>query len=72
MVGFLIEVRVTYFSVLVWGVPCEVVTHQKSKSVWIASGTYVKASHNLKGRTERAAVRRWTEWASNYRAEGHY
>jgi hypothetical protein len=72
MVGFLIGVRVAYFSVLVWGVPCEVVTDQKSKSVWIASGTYVKASHTLKARTESAAVTRWTEWASSYRDEGHY
>jgi hypothetical protein len=62
---------VAFFSVLVWGVPCEVVTNQKSKSVWIASGSYVGISHSLKGRTEGAAVMRWTEWA-RYRGEGQF
>jgi hypothetical protein len=66
------EVGVATFSVLVWGVQCEVVAQQESKSVWTAAGTYVRANHTAKGRTEDSAVKRWTEWASYYRDEGYY
>jgi hypothetical protein len=50
--------------VKVWDTPCEVTTHRKSKSVWIASGTYMGESHSTQGQSEGAAVIRWREWAT--------
>jgi hypothetical protein len=43
--------------------PYEVTTHQKSKTVWIASGEYMGERHSTQDKTEGAAIKRWREWA---------
>lgn len=40
----------------IWDRKVEVSTHQKSKSVWIASCVYLNKSYEAKGQSERAAV----------------
>jgi hypothetical protein len=49
--------------VRVWDEPHTIETHQKSKSVWVASGEYMGETHSTQDRTEGAAVKRWREWA---------
>ncbi|HUZ34542.1 MAG TPA: hypothetical protein VMV19_20930 [Xanthobacteraceae bacterium] len=51
-------------TVMVWGKPCEVKVHQKSKSVWIATGEYMDETHSTKDATAGAAIKRWQEWAT--------
>jgi hypothetical protein len=52
--------------VIVWDKPQTVSVHQKSKSVWIASGEYMGAYIQVQDRTEGAALKRWRE-AATYR-----
>lgn len=55
--------------VMVWGKPYIVTTHQKSKSVWIATGEYMGESKSVQDRSPGAAVKRWCEWAE-YKGNG--
>ena len=48
----------------VWGKPCQVNVHQKSKSVWIAVGDYMGARVETKGRSANAALGLWADAAS--------
>jgi hypothetical protein len=50
-------------SVVVHGTSCEVSTHQQSKTVWIARGTYMQEWFEGKGRTENAALKSGHEQA---------
>lgn len=43
-------------TVEIWSQKVEVSTHQKSKSVWIASCIYLNKSYEAQGRAEGAAV----------------
>jgi hypothetical protein len=52
--------------VIVWDMPQTVSAHQKSKSVWTASGEYMGAPIQVQDRTEGAALKRWRE-ATTYR-----
>ena len=52
--------------VTVWGQPLEVELYQKSKSVWIASGTYMGESLEVKRPTKGAALKGWKD-AATYR-----
>lgn len=52
--------------VMVWGESVEVSLHQKSKSVWIARGTYLTHSIETKDRSPGSALARWRE-AATYR-----
>lgn len=49
--------------VTVWDRPQVVETYQRSKTVWVASGTYMDQSVEVTGRTESAAVKLWRETA---------
>lgn len=42
---------------------CEVHTYQRSKTVWIASGTFQGESLTQKGGSERSALRHWKDIA---------
>lgn len=50
-------------SVTVWGKPCEVSVHQKSKSVWIAIGDYMGSRLEVKGRSASSALGAWRDAA---------
>lgn len=50
-------------TILVWDKPHEVTVHQKSKSVWVASGTYMGESLQRQDASERTAIKRWAEAA---------
>ena len=43
----------------VWGKRYTVITHQKSKSVWIAVGEYMGKRIEVKDRSEATAIKRW-------------
>lgn len=47
----------------VWADDVEVSVHQKSRSVWIASGTYLGEHIEAKGRSEINAIANWRETA---------
>jgi len=47
----------------VWGKPIEIAVHQKSKSVWVATGDYMGKRIEAQGRTEGAATKLWRETA---------
>jgi len=49
--------------VIVWGEKVEIEVYQKSKSVWIASGTYKGKPYEVKWATPGAAVKGWRETA---------
>lgn len=49
--------------VVVWGEPIELEVHQRSKSVWVASGEYMGAYHQTTDRSPGSAAARWKEWA---------
>ena len=49
--------------VMVWGKPIEVSVHQKSKSVWVASGSYMGEYKQTTDRSANTAAARWREWA---------
>jgi hypothetical protein len=48
-------------TVKVWGEDCDLSIYQKSKSVWIATGTYNGKSHQYQGRTETQAASAWQD-----------
>ena len=52
-----------YHTVTVWDKPCEVTTAQKSKTVWVAVGTYMGEWVEVRARTESQAVSKWSEAA---------
>jgi len=52
--------------VTVWGRRYEVTARQKSKTVWIAIGTYMDEWLETQGRTESDAIRKWGA-AAHYR-----
>jgi hypothetical protein len=54
------------YKVKVWSETVEVETYQKSKSVWIASGTYLGETFQLKDRSSTAAAAAWRK-AAEYR-----
>ncbi|MCA1654338.1 MAG: hypothetical protein ABR588_07030 [Sphingomicrobium sp.] len=53
--------RLMRHNIMVWSTPVEV--YQRSKSVWIASGTYLGRTFEVKDRSERAAVGAWRKAA---------
>ncbi|HXC08850.1 MAG TPA: hypothetical protein VNV61_07965 [Steroidobacteraceae bacterium] len=55
--------------VVVWGERYEVTVSKRSKTVWIATGTYMGKTIQVQGRSEGAAVIRWRE-AAEYRGNG--
>jgi len=52
--------------VKVWNEVHEVSVHQKSKTVWIATGEYMGAHIEAKGTSESSALAHWRE-AARYR-----
>lgn len=54
---------------VVWGERYEVTVSKRSKTVWIATGTYMGKTIQVQGRSEGAAVIRWRE-AAEYRGNG--
>lgn len=50
-------------TVKVWGDNVEISVHQKSKSVWIATGTYLGKPYQVQGRSETQAASAWAEAA---------
>lgn len=50
-------------TVEVWGKRIEVDVHQKSKSVWIASGEYLGKRFDASDRSQNSALKRWQEAA---------
>ncbi len=46
-------------TVRVWGREVEVEIYQKSKTVWIASGTYLGHHIEVKGRSANSALNLW-------------
>jgi hypothetical protein len=52
--------------VRVWDEQFEITLVQKSKSVWIAVGTYMGKTVEVQGRSESSAVAHWRE-AARYR-----
>lgn len=50
-------------TVEVWGRQVPVEVHQKSKSVWIASGTYMDQHIQTQDRSRGSALLRWKEAA---------
>lgn len=52
--------------VKVWSETIEIETYQKSKSVWIAMGTYLGQTFEVKDRSASAAANAWRK-AAEYR-----
>lgn len=50
-------------TVIVWGKPVEVSVYQKSKTVWIATGSYHDRHIEVQGRTESTALSLWRKTA---------
>ena len=50
-------------TVEVWGKPHKVTVHQKSKSVWVASGEYMGKHIEVKDRSASTAIAQWKEAA---------
>jgi hypothetical protein len=55
--------------VLVWGKPVEVEVYQRSKSVWIATGSYMGEHLETKSQSPGSALRLWKD-AATYRGNG--
>ena len=53
-------------TVQVWGTSQKVTVYQKSKSVWIATGSYLGENIQTQGRSEMQALASWRE-AARYR-----
>lgn len=53
-------------TVLVWNEDVEVNVYQKSKSVWVANGTYLGDHIEVKGRSVNSALALWRD-AARYR-----
>lgn len=45
--------------VQVWDRPYQITVYQKSKSVWVAVGTYMDQRVEVKGRSESQAIASW-------------
>ncbi|MGY2843392.1 hypothetical protein ACVIWU_006732 [Bradyrhizobium sp. USDA 4509] len=43
---------------------CSVTTYQKSKTVWIAVGTYMGETREAKGTSAGSALSSWKVWAT--------
>lgn len=52
--------------VRVWDEPYTVTVYKKSKSVWVAVGDYMGRRVEVKGSSERSALRWWVD-AARYR-----
>ncbi len=50
-------------TVKVWGRDVEISVYQKTKTVWIATGSYLDKHYEVKGRTETQAASAWAEAA---------
>ena len=50
-------------TVEVWGKSYTVITHQKSKSVWVAVGKYMGETIRAEDRSKATAIKRWREAA---------
>ncbi|MEE8197638.1 MAG: hypothetical protein V3T69_10735 [Acidiferrobacterales bacterium] len=50
-------------TVYVWEEPQKVDVYQKSKTVWIAVGTYMGKRIEVKGRSANAAITQWQDAA---------
>lgn len=50
-------------TVMVWGQSYEVQVHQQSKTVWVATGSYMGEIHSTQDRSPGTAAARWREWA---------
>jgi hypothetical protein len=55
--------------VIVWDTQYEISVHQQSKSVWIASGTYLGETLQVKRPTYGAAIKGWRD-AAQYSGNG--
>jgi hypothetical protein len=50
--------------VTVWSQSHTVTVYQKSKSVWIAVGTYMDETKEIRGRSAGTALSAWKNWAT--------
>lgn len=50
-------------TVKVWGENVEISVYQKSKAVWIATGSYLGKHYETKGQSENQAAKAWAEAA---------
>lgn len=50
-------------TVTVWGKQVPLKVSQKSKSVWVASGTYMNGLISVQDRSANSALKRWAESA---------
>jgi hypothetical protein len=50
-------------TVIVWGKPCDITVHQRSKTVWIARGEYMGEQLESKGSSQSSAAAHWREAA---------
>jgi hypothetical protein len=50
--------------VTVWSQSHTVTVYQKSKSVWIAVGTYMDEMKEIQGRRAATALSAWKNWAT--------
>ena len=50
--------------VIVWGKPEMVDVSERSKSVWVASGSYMGQSYQTTGRSATQAAGAWRVWAT--------
>jgi hypothetical protein len=55
----------TVITVQVWNKPCEINVRQKSKSVWVATGTYAGETIQITESSYGAAIKRWREAATD-------
>jgi hypothetical protein len=55
-------------TVMVWGEPQTVTVYQKSRTVWIAVGDYMGKTIDVKGSSERRALKLWMD-AARYRVD---
>ena len=54
------------YEVKVWGRPVEIEIYQKSKSVWVATGSYLNETITVTGRSVGSAMIGWRR-AAEYR-----
>jgi hypothetical protein len=50
-------------TVMVWGEPQKVTVCQKSRTAWIAVGDYMGKTIDVKGSSERSALKLWMDAA---------
>ena len=61
--------RVNERTVAVLGRLQNIMVHQKSKTVWVATGKYMGEDHQSLGPTANTAAKRWQQWAT-YKSNG--